>query len=72
MIFRTDTAYRRRLAVTGLALVVGRGRSETGFGRQHNVDSISMVPACCEEDEAATEGLLPIDQWSNQEKTKGP
>jgi hypothetical protein len=32
----------------------------------NKADSVFAVPAWCEEDETATEGLLPIHQWNNQ------
>jgi hypothetical protein len=44
-------------------------RTRTGFGctdDSDNVDSIFASPAWCEEDETATEGLLPINQPTNQ------
>jgi hypothetical protein len=60
MPFRTDTAYKtpQRSSQTG-----------TGFGcsdDSDNVDIILMIPVSFEEDETATEGLLPIIQSMEQ------
>jgi hypothetical protein len=44
-------------------------RTGTGFActdDSDNIDSIFVVSAWCEEDETATNGLLPIDERSNQ------
>jgi hypothetical protein len=44
---------------------IGEGL-QSPYNDSDNVDSIFASPAWCEEDETATEGLLPINQPTNQ------
>jgi hypothetical protein len=59
----SERALLSRAAYTG-------SRARTGIvctDESDNVDSILVVLALCEEDETATEGLLSINQWNNQQ-----
>jgi hypothetical protein len=58
----SERALLSRAAYTG-----SRARTVVCTDESDNVDSILVVLALCEEDETATEGLLSINQWNNQQ-----